>query len=295
MTVEPGRRYGYYPGCSLLAGAREYDLSLRAVLKAMEIDLVELEDWNCCGAVHGSVNREEAGIVLPARNLALAEAQGLKTILTPCSGCYKNLRSTAKRVAADPSLRATVQKTLKPELGFMEEIEVMHPLYELLRPSMLQRVKKRIMVSLGGLSIASYYGCMLTRPKDTFDSPERPTGLDTLVLALGGKVVEYAMKAKCCGGALVLSHPDVTARLTGNVLLEAKEAGADVVMLACPLCHAALDMYQARAERSLGQRMDIPVLYFTQLMGVAFGIELEALGLSRHLVSPMGELARLHA
>lgn len=293
MTEETVRRYAYYPGCSLLAGAKEYDLSVRAVFAFLGIELVELEDWNCCGAVHASVNKAEAGLALSARNLALAEAQGFDTILSPCSGCYNNLRSASKRIADDPSLRTVMKEHLNPDFAFQRDITVLHPLYVLLAEEILERVKNLIAVPLGDLRIASYYGCMLTRPKDIFDSPERPQGLDDLALALGAQVVDYAMKAKCCGGALLLSHGGVTAKLTGSVLTAAKAAGADVVMLACPLCHASLDSYQSQAERAVGSRLELPILYFTQAMGLAFGLEPEALGLHRHLVSPQAELARL--
>jgi heterodisulfide reductase subunit B len=134
---------------------------------------------------------------------------------------------------------------------------------------------------------------MLTRPRDVFDSTERPTGLDELARALGAQVVDYAMKAKCCGGALALSHSEVTARLTGNVLLSAKDAAADIVMLACPMCHTALDAYQTKAEQAVSQSLDLPVLYFTQVMGLAFGLDPAHLGFDRHIVSPRSQLVRL--
>jgi len=146
---------------------------------------------------------------------------------------------------------------------------------------------------LADLKVASYYGCMLTRPKDVFDSPERPSGLDDLAEALGAKRVEYEMKAKCCGGAVALSHGDVTARLSGKILVSAREAGADVVMLACPMCHTSLDAYQTKAERAVRASLNLPVLYFTQVMGLALGLDPATLGFERHIVSPRPQLARL--
>lgn len=288
-------RYGYYPGCSLLSSAKEYDWSVKAVFSHLGIELVELEDWNCCGAVHADVNNPYASVTLPARNLALAEAQGLTHIVAPCSGCYKNLRRASHAVADDKSMRSLVNESLKGELELTKDITVMHPLYVILYEYGLERLKKQIVNPLSELRIASYYGCMLTRPRDVFDSPERPVGLDELMSCLGAEVVDYPMKAKCCGGALALSHTDVTARLTGNVLVSAMDAGADLVTLACPMCHTALDSYQARAGRAINQSLGIPVLYFTQLMGLALGVERSALGLGRHLVSPRKVLSRLES
>lgn len=286
-------RYAYYPGCSLLSGAKEYDRSIRAVFAHLGLELVELEDWNCCGAVHADVRNPDAAIQLPARNLALAEAQGLDRIVAPCSGCYKNLRRASQRVAEDKATRQRVNEHLREGLTLEGHVEVLHPLYVLLQDFGLARLKPLVVNPLRGWRIASYYGCMLTRPKDVFDSPERPIGLDELVHALGAETVEYPMKAKCCGGAMALSHSDVTARLTGNVLASAKDAGADIVTLACPMCHTALDAYQTKAERIVHRSLDLPVLYFSQVMGLALGLDPSKLGFERHIVSPRLQLARL--
>lgn len=285
-------KYAYYPGCSLLSGAKEYDLSVRAVFTALGIDLEEIDDWNCCGAVHVDVKNPDAAINLPARNLALAQSQGLDRVVAPCSGCYKNLRRASKAVQEDPAELARVNAVLDA-LTLEGPVEVFHPLYVILQHYGLERVRARVKRPLEGLRVASYYGCMLTRPKDEFDSPEKPRGLDELMGALGAAVVEYPEKAKCCGGALALSHAKVTARLTGKVLSSAKERGADVVALACPMCHTALDAYQGKAARAVGQSLNLPVLYFTQLLGLALGVDAGELGLNRHIVSPARQLARL--
>ena len=293
MTTATETRYAYYPGCSLLSSAKEYDRSVRAVFAHLGIELVEIEDWNCCGAVHANVNSREAGITLPARNLALAEAQGFDRIVAPCSGCYKNLRQASKRLADDRAARSDLNSRLRDGLELTQTIDVMHPLYVLTTEYGLDAIKAKVVNPLRELKVASYYGCMLTRPKDIFDSTERPTGLDEVVGVLGAHVVDYPMKAKCCGGALALSHSEVTARLTGNVLSSAKDADADVVMLACPMCHTALDSYQTKAEHAIGQSLGLPVLYFTQVMGLALGLDPDTLGFDRHIVSPRQELIRL--
>jgi len=285
--------YAYYPGCSLGSTAREYDISMRAVFAYLGIELHEIEDWSCCGAVHADMNNGDAAFTLPARNLALAAAQGFEAIIAPCSGCYKNLRRASKAMAADKAVRATVSASLSEGLELKGDVEVLHPLYVIVRDYGLEALKTQVTHPLAGMQVASYYGCMLTRPRDEFDSTERPVGLDQLMKVLGAEVVDYPMKAKCCGGALALSHAEVTARLTGNVLISAKERGADVVTLACPMCHMALDMYQGKAERVLGKPLDLPVLFFTQLMGLALGIDRTKLGLERHMVPTAPVVARV--
>lgn len=283
-------RYAYYPGCSLLSGAKEYDRSLRLTFAQLGIELVELEDWNCCGAVHA----EGPGIVeLPGRNLALAEAQGFDTIIAPCSGCYKNLRRASKTLAQDKAARQHLNENLAEGLELKGDVTVLHPLYALIEQYGLEKIKKQVKQPLAGLKVASYYGCMLTRPRDVFDSTERPVGLDDLMAVLGADIVDYPSKAKCCGGALAISHSEVTARLSGNVLADAQAAGADVVTLACPMCHTALDLYQGKAERAVGHALGLPVLYFTQLLGLALGLPAHRLGFERHIVSPHARLARI--
>ncbi|MBN1873799.1 MAG: CoB--CoM heterodisulfide reductase iron-sulfur subunit B family protein [Anaerolineae bacterium] len=286
-------KYAYYPGCSLFSTAKEYDVSLRAVFAHLGIVLHELEDWSCCGAVHADVNNADAAYTLPGRNLALAEAQGFSTIIAPCSACYKNLRRVSKAVAADRVMRNVVNASLSEGLELKGNVTVLHPLYALLRDYGLDAIKAQVVRPLSGLKVASYYGCMLTRPRDEFDSTEHPVGLEQLMGVLGAELIDYPMKAKCCGGALALSHGDVTARLTGDVLVSAKARGAEVVTLACPMCHMALDMYQSKAEQVVGTSFDLPVLFFTQLLGLALGIDRTRLDLERHLVSTEPVITRV--
>jgi len=287
------KRYAYYPGCSLSSTAKEYDMSTRAVFAHLGLELHEIEDWNCCGATHSAIYKEDARFLLSLRNLALAEAQGFDTIIAPCSACYKNLRRAAKLADADKAICARVNKEMAEEYSCAGHVTVLHPLYAIIQDFGLDALKKRVVRPLTGIKIASYYGCLLTRPVDEFDSAERPTGLDRLVRALGAEPVDYDYKAKCCGGALALSHTGSTVRLTGNVLASAKDRGAEAVTLACPMCHMALDMYQGKAERATGQPLNLPVLFFTQLMGLALGIEPAQLGLQRHMVPTAGMVARV--
>lgn len=276
--------YAYYPGCSLTTGSKEYDLSLRAVFEKLGIELRELEDWNCCGAVHAPVTDPLLALTLPARNLALAEEQGLTVIVPPCSGCYKIFRTASKALQADPALRQKVNAAL-PGHTLKGNVTVKHPLYVIVNDYGLERLE--VIRPLKGLRVACYYGCWLTRPRDEFDSPENPQAMDRLMRALGAEAIPYSAKTRCCGGAVLLSHEEISIGLTGKLLLAAREEGADCVALACPMCHTALDAYQSQAERKLGTRLELPIFYFTQLLGLALGVDKRKLGLKRHLVSPM--------
>ncbi|HOT92358.1 MAG TPA: CoB--CoM heterodisulfide reductase iron-sulfur subunit B family protein [Anaerolineae bacterium] len=284
-------RYAYYPGCSLGSTAKEYDFSVRAVFAHLGLELHEIEDWNCCGATHSAIYKEDARFLLSLRNLALAKAQGFDTVIAPCSACYKNLRRATKLADANKNLLARVNDQMKEP--YNGGVTVLHPLYAIIRDFGLEALKKRVVRPLTGIKIASYYGCMLTRPVDEFDSAERPTGLDQLVVALGAEPVEYDYKAKCCGGALALSHTGSTVRMAANVLTSAKGRGAEAITLACPMCHMALDMYQGKAEHAIDQPLHLPVLFFTQLMGLALGLEPTQLGLARHIVPTQDLVARI--
>lgn len=282
--------YAYYPGCTQESGSKEYDFSVRLVCERLGIELRDVEDWNCCGAVHTSITDPLLAMTLPARNLALAEEQELMEIVTPCSGCYKNLRTASKAIQAEPAVRQEVNAAL-PGHTLKGDVTVKHVLYAIVNDHGLEGLE--VSRSLNGLRVACYYGCMLTRPRDEFDSPEKPQAMDRLMRALGAEAVPYPAKTKCCGGAVLLSHTHVAVDLTSKVLLAAKEAGADCISLACPMCHVALDAYQSQAEKVLGTRLDLPILYFSQLMALAMGVEKERLGFKRHIVSPTSLLERL--
>ena len=282
--------YGYYPGCTQESGSKEYDVSVRAVCERLGIELQDLEDWNCCGAVHTSVTDPLLAMTLPGRNLAIAEKQGLTEVVAPCTGCYKNLRSASKAIQADAALRQEVNDAL-PDHTLEGNTTVKHPLYVIVNDYGLENIE--VIKPLTGLRVACYYGCVLTRPQDEFDSPEEPQGMDQLMRVLGAEVVPFAAKTKCCGGAVLLSHTHIATRLTGKVLLAAKNAGADCVALACPMCHVALDLYQSWAERTAQARFDMPIIYFSQLMALALGVARDQLGLERHIVSSAPLLTRL--
>lgn len=283
--------YAYYPGCSLHAGAKEYDVSWQAVCERLDIELSEMDDWSCCGTVHATSVDRTLSLALAARNLTIAEEMDLD-IVAPCSGCYKNLRTADEALKQDEDLRNRINLGLPRP--FQGSIKVRHPLYVILQDVGLKRLAN-VPRPLSGLKVAPYYGCVLTRPAgpNPIEDPEDPQGLDQLLRTLGARIVPYPAKTKCCGGAVLLSHTDIALDLTGKLLKQAKEAGAQCLAVACPMCQMALDAYQSKAERQLGERIDLPVLYFTQLMGLAMGVDERHLGLGRLFVSPAKMMAQI--
>lgn len=283
-------RYAYYPGCSLHTGAKEFDMSWRAVCEPLGIELVEMPDWSCCGTVHATTVGRVLAVTLAARNLVIAETMGLD-IVAPCSGCYKNLRTANEALKDETELKANVNTSLSSQ--FQGSIAVRHPLYIIVEDIGLEALTEPPR-PLHGLRVAPYYGCVLTRPAlpDPVDGPEDPQGMDRLLETLGAEVVPYhPAKTKCCGGAVLLSHQDVALDLTGELLKEAKDVGAQCLAVACPMCQMALDAYQSQVERRLRESLDLPILYFTQLLGLALGIDERRLGLNRLVVSPGRALA----
>lgn len=278
-------KVAYYPGCSLTQLEKEFDLSTRASFEKLGIELIELDDWNCCGTVHMDTYAPNADILISGRNLAIAEAMDLDTVVAPCSGCYLNLQLARRTFEKRPELKDKMNRNLEDGLNLSKDIRVMHPLYTLIYDYGLDKIKEHVVRPLTDLKIASYSGCMLSRPKDIYDSPENPTGLDDLAKALGAEAVDYDMKAKCCGGPMATSNIKLASTMTGNILSSALKGGAEVVSLACPMCHTTLDGYQSISSRILKEKLDIPVLYFTQLLGLALGLEPKELGMNRHISS----------
>jgi heterodisulfide reductase subunit B len=265
-----------------------------------------MDDWSCCGTVHATTVDRTMSVALAARNLAIAEAMELD-VIAPCSGCYKNLRTADEALRQDEQLLQEVNASLAQPVresgvggsdGY--RTSVLHPLYviagsDAALDDMGLGDSEELPRPLHGLKAAPYYGCVLTRPAATvpLDDPEDPQSLDRLLNALGADVVPFDAKTKCCGGAVLVSHNDVALDLSGRVLKEAKEAGAECLVVACPMCQMALDAYQSRIERQMGEQVNLPVLYFTQLMGLALGIDERRLGLGRLFVSPSRVLSQV--
>ncbi len=274
-------KLAYYPGCVSLSTGKEMDVSTRAVCTALGIELEELSDWNCCGATH--VSNELVATGLSARNMAQTELP----IMTPCSICYSNLRSAVRRLE-DGEVRERVNAVLEKKYS---GAAIRHALDVILES--LEKKDERIVLPLKEMKVAAYYGCLLTRPVGQY-SPQFPTILEELIKRLEAEPVELRHKTSCCGGPIFMPREDAADDIAFAILAEAKEAGAEVIVTVCPLCHLMLDAKQKALEDKKGQKIGIPVLYVTQLVGIALGLSPEELGLEMNSVSPMAMVERAY-
>jgi heterodisulfide reductase subunit B len=288
--------YTYFPGCSCSSegGAKAYDWSIQAVSKVLDFELVELDDWNCCGSTPSGSVDELGAFCLAARDLALAEKSGLDMV-TPCSACYVIFNRTNGYLKQYPHLKAKVDEALAAgELKYNGTIRVRHTLDILTTDIGYDAIKSKVQRPLGGLKVAPYYGCQVVRPGFGFDHPENPRSLDILISALGGEPTPFPLKTRCCGGSLIISEEAIALDLTHRLLESAASHGAECLVTVCPLCQTNLDVYQSRVNKKFKTQYKLPVLFFTQLMGIAFGIEAKALGLSTNVVSPDAVLDRVY-
>ena len=285
-------RIGYYPGCSLLGSSREFDESVRAVLGALDVELVEVPDWNCCGASSAHLLNHDLSLALPARILAQAEAAGLDEVLAPCAACFNRLAEARHEIAEDAALAREVGRVLDRPFGNKVEVINLVQAMRELGPA----IKEKTVRPLAGLKVACYYGCLLVRPAaaTNFDDPERPSAMEEVVRALGAEPVEWSKRLVCCGGNFSLSRQDSVVRLGREILEDAKAAGADVVAVACPMCQSNLDFRQKAMARD-GRSLQLPILYLTQLVGLALGLDEQTLGLARHFVDAGPTLRKLAA
>lgn len=275
------KRIGYYPGCSMPGTAREYDESLRAIAPAIGIDLVEVPDWNCCGATAAHNLNRELSLSLPARILALAGQAGLTEVLVPCAACFNRLTMVRHELAHDEELRARIADIIElPYAGTVRPVNMLEALVPV-RDEIAAKMKTPF-----AYAAASYYGCLMVRPPKVinFDRAEDPVIMDQLLAAIGARPVVWAFKTECCGAGFSVSRSDLVGSLSAKIVKDAVKRGADAIIVACPMCHANLDMRRTLINRAAGERYDIPVLYITQAIGLALGIDRKKLGLQRHLV-----------
>lgn len=283
--------YAYFPGCSLKGTGKAYEESFLAVCKSLGVAMDEIEDWNCCGATAYMAVDELKALTLAARNLALAEQKN-QDIVAPCSGCYLVLEKSKRSIIAHKDNGDPVREALGTVgLSFKGTIQVRHPLDVFVNDLGLDAIKSRVKKPLSGLKVAPYYGCQIVRPYATFDDQIEPVAMDRLFEALGATVVAYPLKTRCCGGSLTGTVHEVGGRLSHILIHEAEKRGADLIATCCPLCHFNLDSYQDETGAGYSET-NMPVVYFTQLMGVALGLSPGELGLNRNIVSAAPALAR---
>ena len=287
-------RYAYYPGCSLEATGKPYQESVEAVARALGMELVELEDWNCCGATaYMSVN-EILSFSLSARNLCQAKKAG-DTLVTPCSACFTNLRKTEAYMAQFPEMKKKVDEALaEANMRYDGGVVTKHFLQAVVEDVGIKEIQSHVTRPLKDLRVAPYYGCQIARPYGIEDDADNPTMLDRLLSALGATPTYYPMKTFCCGGSLMGTREDVALRLCRNLLLCAQQDGAECIAVTCPLCQLNLDAYQSAVNKAYGTKFNLPIVYFTQLMGIAFGMDSKKLGLT-HCIVPAKSLVAQYA
>jgi len=290
-------KYLYYPGCSLKSTGRPYDESLRAVFAALGIELTELDDWNCCGATAYASIDENQAFGLAARNLAIAEAavtDGPPTIVAPCSACFLVLTKTQRYFEDYDHVRDGVTRELAAAgLTYRGHVKVRHPLDILIHDVGLPAIAKLVRHQMKGLHVASYYGCQVVRPFATFDDPLYPTSMDAIMRSLGAETVDWPLKTRCCGGSLSGTIKEAGLRLNQHLLVEALRKGSDLVVTCCPLCQFNLECFQKQINKNYDERISLPIMYFTQLMGLAFGIPEKELGIRRLFIDPLPVIGAL--
>jgi heterodisulfide reductase subunit B len=273
-------KYFYYPGCSLEGTAQEYDASTQALMRALGVELLQIEDWTCCGASAGDAISYLLSMVLPARNLALAEKTGIEAdMLIPCSACYLNLKKVEDHSRRDDHLLDQINQALGEEsLTYQNHIRPRHLLDVLATDIGEERVASMVKRELSGLRVAPYYGCQALRPYEEFDDPQFPTSMEPLIEALGAQVHPWQMGAKCCGAGLMTTKKPVALSRVNELLSAAK--GADCIVTVCPMCQMNLDSFQSKISRTAGENLGLSILYLPQLMGLALGLREQDLKLN---------------
>lgn len=277
--------YGYYPGCSLHSTACEYNHSFQNVCNSLGIDIKEVPKWNCCGSTAAHSTSHLLSIALPLLVTIKAKEHNLNDLLVPCASCFQRLKSAQYEITKSKDLSRKIADILQEDLP--STVNILHPL-ELFTDKFLSRLKEKIRKDLNGLKVACYYGCLLTRPARImkFDRAEYPTSMDKIIVTLGGEAIDWNHKTLCCGASLSLTKPDFVARFVKEILSDAIRCGANAISVACPLCHANLDMRQSLIKEVYHTEFNIPIFYFTELMEIATGYNIDGTYLNRHFVSP---------
>lgn len=272
----------YYPGCSLHSTAREFNDSVRAVGEALGLPLVEPQGWICCGSSAAHRADPQEALRLPMENLALIEKSGFSEVTMPCAACFNRHKAALHEIHEDDQRKAEMDERLGYE--YQDSVQVRTFVETIRNRRRLEQITAATRQPLSGLRVVCYYGCLLTRPPDVTGAPhpENPTDMDEILAALGAEVLDWSYKTVCCGAAHSLTRPDIVHTLSRRLITHARDAGADVMAVACPLCHLNLDARQFQ----MGLEWSLPVLYFTQLMAIALGLPRKATALHKNMVDP---------
>ncbi|MDD4760765.1 MAG: CoB--CoM heterodisulfide reductase iron-sulfur subunit B family protein [Bacteroidaceae bacterium] len=275
-------KLGFYPGCSLQGTSREYNESVKALAAAFNIEMKTIDDWNCCGASAAHSVNKELSLALPARILALAEQQGFEQVVVPCAACYNRLAVTQYELNQDHNLKSNIEQAIEiPFNNHVKIINVLQFINTYIKDKIADKIKKKF-----EHKVACYYGCLLVRPHKIleFDRVEDPTSMDELMKTIGATPLEWGFKTECCGASLSIARTDLVGKLSGKILKDAADRGAEAIIVACPMCHSNLDMRRPQIDEYIGKEISTPVIYVTQAIGLAVGITPEKLGLQRHFV-----------
>jgi heterodisulfide reductase subunit B len=274
-------RVGYYPGCSLSGTGRDFGESMHAVAKALGIELCEIPEWTCCGSSSGHMTNRLVSIALPANVLLKAQRAGFDQVMAPCAACYNRLATAKHEIETSAKTKAEAEKILQTKIENLPRVLNVVQLLAQVSDTIASKVKEKF-----DQTVACYYGCLLVRPAKItgFDKTEDPVEMDKLVAAVGGKTVDWNFKTECCGASFSVSQTSVVARLGAKIMKDAVAKKADAVVVACPMCHSNLDLRRSDINQRLEQTTDIPVLFITQVIGMALGLKANELGLGRHLV-----------
>jgi heterodisulfide reductase subunit B len=270
-------KFSYFPGCTVHSTSLEYGLSTEAIFKTLDVELVEIEDWNCCGAAATHSIHHLLSLCLPSRNIAIAQATQAGPLVIPCAGCFNMLKRAEHVLKNDEAKRKEIEEIVG--FTYQPSFEIKALMDIVVNGIGLERVQEKVKKPLRGMKVACYYGCALVRhPKVTqLDDPENPQSLDRLMKSLGAEPVEWSYKTDCCGADLALTYGDIVKKLVGKIVSMAEEAGAQCIVTSCGLCQANLEMRQ---------EIGLPIFYFTELMGVAFDLENRDQWWSKHMISP---------
>ena len=275
-------KYAYYPGCSLHSTGAEYDMSFRAVCNRLGIELQEPKGWICCGATPAHSTSRLLSLALPMKSLCQAEKTGLTELVAPCAACLARLKTTVYETSNDQELAEQVSEIIDEPIA--KNVKVLHPLEIFTNEAEVAGAVTRQMPEL---KVVCYYGCLLTRPPKImqFDECEYPMSMDLLLRSLGITTLDWSYKTDCCGGVFTMTETDVVLKLIRDIFDEAKAVGANAIAVACPMCHINLDTRQGEVEEKYNTHYGMPILYFTQLMGLAYGISPKELGMQKMFVN----------
>lgn len=276
--------YGYFPGCSLKSTAKEYDDTVRQLCRSFGINLIEIDDWVCCGSSPVHALSEEISLALPLKNLSQAEGQGLKNILSPCPSCHSHMLCSHAEMEKEGSHRERLQELAGSH--YAGSLQLKHLVDFLYYDVGIDKIKEKVTRPLTGIKAVAYYGCMTRFPGITFDDREMPTMIDDIVQVLGAEALPWSHTTECCGASFSISKTETVLRLVGEILEAARLVNAGCIIAVCPLCQSNLDMRQVEIQKKTGEIFNLPVIYLSQLILMSQGASKQQLGFSKHMVDP---------